>query len=92
MYGRGTADMKGAIASVILALRALRTTGAKPACNVEVSFTADEETDSELGAGWLVRHAPIAPDFALVMEGGEEGRVVREVAPVGFPASSRAMR
>jgi succinyl-diaminopimelate desuccinylase len=36
-----------------------------------VSFTADEETDSEPGAGWLVKHAPIRPDYAIVMEGGE---------------------
>jgi succinyl-diaminopimelate desuccinylase len=71
IHGRGTADMKGSIASLILALRALRATGAAPRTNVEVSFTADEETDSLLGTAWLVRHAPIHPDFAVVMEGGE---------------------
>ena len=71
IYGRGTADMKGSIASLLLALQALRATGTQPRFNVEVSFTADEETDSALGTGWLVRHAPIAPDYAVVMEGGE---------------------
>ncbi|MEO7415039.1 MAG: M20/M25/M40 family metallo-hydrolase, partial [Opitutaceae bacterium] len=71
IYGRGTADMKGSIASLLLALQALRVTRAVPRVNVEVSFTADEETDSQLGTGWLVQHAPIAPDFAVVMEGGE---------------------
>ncbi|MFA6962801.1 MAG: ArgE/DapE family deacylase [Opitutaceae bacterium] len=71
IYGRGTADMKGSHASLLLALRALRATGTTPKLNVEVSFTADEETDSELGAGWLVHHAPIRPDYAIVMEGGE---------------------
>jgi len=71
IFGRGTADMKGSIASLLLALRALRAVGATPRMNVEVSFTADEETDSVLGAEWLVQHAPIAPDFAVVMEGGE---------------------
>ena len=75
IYGRGAADMKGSIASLLLALRALRATGVRPRTNVEVSFTADEETDSALGAGWLVAHAPIAPDYAVVMEGGE-GRAV----------------
>lgn len=75
IYGRGTADMKGSIASLLLALRALRACGVRPAMNIEVSFTADEETDSELGAGWLVKHAPIAPDYAVVMEGGEGHRV-----------------
>ena len=71
IYGRGTADMKGSHASLLLALRALKATGVVPQMNVEVSFTADEETDSELGAGWLVQHAPIRPDYAIVMEGGE---------------------
>lgn len=75
IYGRGTADMKGSIASLLLALRALRATRTPPRCHVEVSFTADEETDSALGTGWLVQHAPISPDFAVVMEGGEREAV-----------------
>jgi succinyl-diaminopimelate desuccinylase len=62
IYGRGTSDMKGSHASLLMALRALRATGTKPRMNVEVSFTADEETDSFLGTGWLVEHAPIRPD------------------------------
>ena len=75
IHGRGTADMKGSIASLLFALRALRATRTTPKLNIEVSFTADEETDSVLGAGWLVRQAPIRPDYAVVMEGGE-GRTV----------------
>ena len=75
IYGRGTADMKGSIASLILALQALRAAGVQPRANVEVSFTADEETDSLLGTGWLVRNAPIHPDFAVVMDGGEDEAV-----------------
>ena len=71
IFGRGTADMKGSIASLLLAVRALRATRTAPRMNLEISFTADEETDSALGAGWLVRHAPIKPDYAVVMEGGE---------------------
>ncbi len=75
IYGRGTSDMKGSMASLLLALQAVRATGAKPRLNLEVSFTADEETDSVLGTGWLVEHAPIRPDFAVVMEGGELNHV-----------------
>ena len=71
MYGRGTADMKGSIASLLMAVRALRAAGATPRMNLEISFTADEETDSALGTGWLVANAPIKPDYAIVMEGGE---------------------
>ena len=75
IFGRGTADMKGSHASLLMALRALKATGTTPKMNVEVSFTADEETDSVLGAGWLVKHAPIKPDYAVVMEGGEGNAV-----------------
>ncbi|HZP60319.1 MAG TPA: ArgE/DapE family deacylase [Opitutaceae bacterium] len=75
IYGRGTADMKGSIASLLLALRALRATRTAPRCNVEVSFTADEETDSALGAAWLVQQAGLQADYAVVMEGGE-GRAI----------------
>ena len=40
-----------------------------------MSFTADEETDSRLGAGWLVRKVPLQADYVIVMEGGE-GRAI----------------
>jgi succinyl-diaminopimelate desuccinylase len=75
IYGRGTADMKGSIASLLLALQALRATRTAPRLNLEVSFTADEETDSLLGTGWLVQNAPIRPDYAIVMEGGEKASI-----------------
>ena len=75
IYGRGTSDMKGSMASLLLALQALRATRTAPRMNVEVSFTADEETDSVLGSGWLVKNAPIRPDYAIVMEGGEANTV-----------------
>ena len=75
MYGRGTADMKGSIASLLTALDALTCTGTRPLMNVEVSFTADEETDSFLGARWVVDEASIRPDYAIVMEGAEGDKV-----------------
>ena len=71
IYGRGTADMKGAITSIIYALKALRETGVRPNFNVEVSFTNDEETDSLLGTGWVADHGKLRADYAVVGEGGE---------------------
>lgn len=71
IYGRGTSDMKGAIASIVFALKALRATGTKPNFNLEVSFTADEETDSTLGTGWVTQHGHLRADYAIVGEGGE---------------------
>jgi succinyl-diaminopimelate desuccinylase len=75
IYGRGTADMKGSTASLVLALEALRACGVQPKMNVEVSVVADEETDSALGTGWLVANTPVEADYAVVMEGGE-GKMV----------------
>jgi succinyl-diaminopimelate desuccinylase len=75
IYGRGTADMKGSMASLLTALDAIRQTKSRPSMNIEVSFTADEETDSFLGARWVVDEAPIRPDYAVVMEGGEGDEV-----------------
>ncbi len=75
IYGRGTADMKGSIASLLTALDALRATRIRPCMNIEVSFTADEETDSFLGSRWVVDEAPIRPDYAIVMEGAEGNEV-----------------
>ena len=71
IYGRGTSDMKGAIASIVFAIKALRETGVRPNFNIEVSFTADEETDSVLGTGWVAAHGKLRADYAVVGEGGE---------------------
>jgi succinyl-diaminopimelate desuccinylase len=75
IYGRGTADMKGSIASLLTAIDAIQRTRSRPKMNIEVSFTADEETDSFLGSRWVVDEAPIRPDYAIVMEGGEGDEV-----------------
>lgn len=75
VYGRGTADMKGAIVAILEAAHLLKTSGARPACNLEISFVCDEETGSELGAAWLVRSGIVKPDFAIVGEGGSGRKV-----------------
>lgn len=75
VYGRGTADMKGAIASMLEAARILRASGTRPSCNIEFSFVCDEETGSELGAAWLVREGIVKPDFAVVGEGGSKSNI-----------------
>ncbi|TVR48319.1 MAG: ArgE/DapE family deacylase [Puniceicoccaceae bacterium] len=70
IYGRGAADMKGAVASLLLALHALHDLKARPGVNLEVSFTADEETDSTLGAAWLLEEGLVRADHAIICEGG----------------------
>ncbi|RME67627.1 MAG: ArgE/DapE family deacylase [Verrucomicrobia bacterium] len=75
LYGRGAADMKGAIASLLEAVSAVRRSGAGPAVNVEVSFTPDEETDSVFGAQWLVAERLVRADYAIICEGGHGSRI-----------------
>lgn len=75
LYGRGSGDMKGSIAALLMALEALRRTGRQPAFGVECSFTADEETGGELGAGHLVRQGLVKADYAVVCEGAGGNRV-----------------
>ena len=75
LYGRGAGDMKGSIAALLTAVEALRRHRLKPAFNVEFSFTADEETGGELGAGFIVRQGLIDADYAVVCEGAAGTRI-----------------
>jgi succinyl-diaminopimelate desuccinylase len=94
LYGRGSGDMKGSIAALLMAVEALQQSGCEPAVNVECSFTADEETGGELGAGYVVREGLVDADYAVVCEGaaglqlgcGHNGVLWLEVEIQGKPA------
>ena len=60
---RGSGDMKGAIAALLMAVEALKETGTELAFNIECSFTADEETGGQLGAGWIVNKGLVNARF-----------------------------
>lgn len=75
LLGRGANDMKDSIAALLFAIAALKENGRTPAFNIECSFTCDEETGGELGAGFLVRNGWVSADFAVCCE-GEKGRDV----------------
>lgn len=49
VYGRGAADMKGGVTSIVLAALSLLEDGAVPPQDIQLCFTADEETGG-LGA------------------------------------------
>jgi succinyl-diaminopimelate desuccinylase len=70
LYGRGSDDMKDSIAALLFALEVLRESGIAPAFNVECSFTADEETGGQLGAGWLDAKRFLRADAVVSCEGG----------------------
>ena len=69
LYGRGSGDMKGAIAALIYAFKAFRNTNNQPAVNVEVSFVCDEEIGGRFGASYLVQEGYVKADYAIVCEG-----------------------
>ncbi len=84
-YGRGTIDMKNGITAVTQALIDLRSAGFKPARDLVVLFTGDEETNG-IGADngatkWLdlLGH----PEFGLNADGGGGG-VTSDGRPIGF--------
>jgi len=70
LYGRGAIDMKGGIAAVLGALRALQLSGRDPVVGVEAAFVPDEEIGGECGTGYLVEHVlkDNLPDYTLIPE------------------------
>jgi len=70
LIGRGTVDMKACDAAAIFAVQALKACGVTPKWNIELSFTADEETGGYAGLGWTVKSKQIKPDAAVLLEGG----------------------
>lgn len=65
LCGRGAEDMKGTIAAEIFAVEAVKRSGIKPNCNIQLSFTPDEETGGFDGFGYLVKNGLIKADFAI---------------------------
>ncbi len=80
VWGRGALDMKGQVASELAAGLDLARSGWKPAGELLLVITADEEAGGELGARWLCEnHADkVRCDFAVNEGGGSsiavEGR------------------
>ena len=98
MYGRGAADMKAGLVSMVMALRAMRLAGLQPAAEVQLAAVIEEECT---GNGALaVMHALDKPDACLIPEPGpgypalyvaEVGVVWAWVTVTGRPAHVREM-
>ena len=65
IYGRGSEDMKGTIASVLFALKAMKECNIKPKINIQLSFTPDEEIGGRTGLGYLVGEGLVKADYAM---------------------------
>jgi acetylornithine deacetylase/succinyl-diaminopimelate desuccinylase-like protein len=68
LYGLGAADMKGGVASIVLALGRLRRSSAIRRGTVLGVFTADEEAGSALGARHLAVAGLVRADAAIIAE------------------------
>jgi acetylornithine deacetylase/succinyl-diaminopimelate desuccinylase-like protein len=71
IWGRGALDMKGQVAAEVGACLALARSGWRPAGELLLVLTADEEAGGGLGAQWLCEQHPdkVRSDF-VVNEGG----------------------
>ncbi len=93
IYGRGSEDMKGNIAAVLFALKALKDCKVKPKINIQFSFTPDEEIGGRTGLGYLVEKGLVKADYAM-SEGysgnyismGNKGVLWAEVEVIGKSA------
>ena len=61
VWGRGTCDMKGGLASSLAAVEAIIAAGL-PGGALEVSATADEESGGQAGVLWLAERGWFGPD------------------------------
>ena len=69
LFGRGSQDMKSSLASMVYAVIILKELNLEPACNIELSFTCDEESGGIDGLGYLVKNKLVKPDYAVIMDG-----------------------
>lgn len=76
IWGRGSADMKGGLVSMIYAAAGLRTLGLPDGGRVEMHFVCDEETGSTSGSGHLRRQGMIDPEARAMLTPEPTGGVV----------------
>lgn len=83
IYGRGTEDNQQSLTSSVFTLRAFREEGIQPAYDLAVLLVADEETGSEFGLDYVLKHHPelFKPeDIIIVPDAGEPDGSMIEVA------------
>jgi len=68
IYGRGTTDMKGAVAAMLGVALAYARTGTEPPVTLEFAFVSDEETGGDAGLATLLETTEFDPDACVVGE------------------------
>jgi acetylornithine deacetylase/succinyl-diaminopimelate desuccinylase family protein len=95
LFGRGSSDMKGGLASMIFAVHALRRAGTRLNGRVELVIVPDEETGGARGSAWLSRSADFgqggigmmtAEPTSGVVWNANRGAITLRVSVQGKPA------
>ena len=76
LYGRGSADMKGGLTSMIYALKILRESGLELKGRIGLTIVPDEETGGAKGSRFLVRRGLLGREGIGMMTAEPTGGVV----------------
>lgn len=68
IYGRGTTDMKGAVAAMAHVALAYARTGTEPPVTLQFAFVSDEETGGDAGLTTLLETTEFDPEACVVGE------------------------
>jgi len=68
VYGRGATDMKGAVASMLLAIQAFAATDAEPPVTLLFAFVSDEEVGGDAGLPALLESGKLDADACVIGE------------------------
>jgi succinyl-diaminopimelate desuccinylase len=82
IYGRGVEDNQQDLVASIFAVKAFRDLGLKPTFDVGLALVADEETGSEKGIDYVLKHSKAfrKNDLILVPDAGNEDGTMIEIA------------
>jgi len=76
VYGRGTADSKGAVAGLIAALQAIKECDESYKYNLDVVLTTDEEVGGYSGLCYFTDQGLIEGDYMLCMDGFSDDVII----------------
>lgn len=75
IYGRGTSDMKGGIAAMVMAAKALKAEGVPLKGSLVISASPDEEIGGAAGVGYIVKEGYAKGDMCIVSEPSEVDKI-----------------